>query len=131
MRGADRARAAFDSARVVLEAELRERPDDPRVHTSLGLTYAGLGRHDEAVRHEREQRSSTLCPKTSGSGRDTFWTSRPIYLMLGEHDSALEQLDRYLAADRSLHINNRLRLDPTWDPLRDHPRFQALLEKYE
>ena len=51
--------------------------------------------------------------------------------MLGEHDSALEQVDRYLAADRSLHINNRLLLDPIWDPLRDHPRFQALLERYE
>jgi len=24
-----------------------------------------------------------------------------------------------------------LRLHPVWDPLRDHPRFQALLEKYE
>jgi len=24
-----------------------------------------------------------------------------------------------------------LRLNPHWDPLRDHPRFQALLEKYE
>ena len=23
-----------------------------------------------------------------------------------------------------------LRLDPVWDPLRYHPRFQALLEKY-
>ena len=24
-----------------------------------------------------------------------------------------------------------LRIDPTWDPLRDHPRFQAMLAKYE
>jgi hypothetical protein len=24
-----------------------------------------------------------------------------------------------------------LRLDPVWDPIREHPRFQALLEEYE
>ncbi len=24
-----------------------------------------------------------------------------------------------------------LRIDPVWNPLRDHPRFQALLAKYE
>ncbi len=48
---ADRARSAFDSARVVPEAEMRERPDDPRLHMSLGLAYAGLGRRDGAVRH--------------------------------------------------------------------------------
>jgi hypothetical protein len=24
-----------------------------------------------------------------------------------------------------------LRLDPVWDPLRDHPRFQAPLEEYD
>jgi len=24
-----------------------------------------------------------------------------------------------------------LKLEPRWDPLRDHPRFQALLEKYD
>ena len=31
-------------------------------------------------------------------------------------------------SDLSVHI---LRLDPLWDPIRDHPRFQALLAKYE
>ena len=24
-----------------------------------------------------------------------------------------------------------LRLDPRWDPIREHPRFQTLLAKYE
>ena len=33
----------FDSSRVQLEKMIRENPDDERLHSSLGITYAGLG----------------------------------------------------------------------------------------
>ena len=49
--------------------------------------------------------------------------------MVGEFELAVDQLEVLLSRPSALSVP-WLRLDPTWDPLRDHPRFQALLEKY-
>ena len=53
-----------------------------------------------------------------------------IYTAVGEYDAAIDQLDRLLALP-SITAVPMLRIDPTWSPLRDNPRFQALLAKYE
>jgi len=52
------------------------------------------------------------------------WT----YVRVGEYDAAIEQLEHLLSipSEVSSHL---LRLDPIYDPLRDHPRFEALLQK--
>jgi serine/threonine-protein kinase len=50
-----------------------------------------------------------------------------IYAQLGESDLAVDQLEYLLSIPSKISIPV-LRLDPIWDPLRDHPRFQALLE---
>ena len=47
-----------------------------------------------------------------------------------EPELAIEKLD-YLLSIPSLISAADLRFNPQWDPLRDDPRFQALLEKYE
>jgi serine/threonine-protein kinase len=52
-----------------------------------------------------------------------------IYVMVGEHDTALDQLE-YLLSIPSLVSAPILKIDPQWDPLREHPRFNRLLEKY-
>ncbi len=52
-----------------------------------------------------------------------------IYTMVGEYDAAIDQLEALLAVPSPMSVPT-LRIDPTWHPLRDHPRFQALLEKY-
>jgi len=44
---------------------------------------------------------------------------------------ALDTLDRLLGSEYPFAITvHELRFLPDYDPLRDHPRFQALLEKY-
>src|SRR5262249_39087152 len=47
------ARAAFDSARVRLDAQLQLFPNDWRVHGPRGLALAGLGRRAEALAEAR------------------------------------------------------------------------------
>jgi hypothetical protein len=53
-----------------------------------------------------------------------------IHTMVGDHDAAIDELDYLLSIPSWVSVPS-LRLNPSWDPLRDHPRFQALLEKYE
>ena len=50
--------------------------------------------------------------------------------MVGEYDAAIEQLEYLLSIPSTVSVP-LLRIDPTWDRLRDHPRFQALLAKYD
>ena len=53
-----------------------------------------------------------------------------IYTILGNNEAALERLE-YLLANSSYLSAPYLRMDPKWDPLRDDPRFEALLETYD
>ena len=50
-----------------------------------------------------------------------------IYVMVGEFDAAIDQLEFLLSIPGELSIP-LLRLDPAWDPLRDHRRFKKLVE---
>jgi hypothetical protein len=56
-------------------------------------------------------------------------TPARILAQAGEAEAALDEIERLLAGPSwlSVHI---LRLDPLWDPIRNHPRFKALLAKY-
>jgi hypothetical protein len=49
---------------------------------------------------------------------------------VGNYDAAIDLLD-YLLSIPSWMSVRRLKLHPMWDPLRDHARFQALLENYQ
>jgi len=126
----DSASASYDVARELLEAEVEASPEDPRLHSSLGIVYAKQGRRDEAVREGKL--ACELLPRS----KDGFYylpyviDLAHIYTILGDNDAALERLE-YLLSNPSYLSAPFLRMDSRWDPLRDDPRFQALLEKYD
>jgi len=47
--------------------------------------------------------------------------------MVGEQELAIEQLEYLLSIPNFIVSKPLLRIDPRWDQLRDHPRFQKLL----
>jgi len=48
--------------------------------------------------------------------------------MVGEYDAAIDQLEYLLSIPSEISIP-LLRIDPTWNPLRDNPRFQKILSR--
>jgi TolB-like protein len=123
----ERARADYDSARAVLSERVASRPEEARLHAELGLAYAGLGRAEEAVREGR--RATELLPLaedayTGGALADNL---AHIYVRVGEYDAAIDELRSLLAVDSPLSVS-WLSADPTWEPLREEPGFQRLLQ---
>jgi TolB-like protein/Flp pilus assembly protein TadD len=119
--------AAYDSARAILEVLVRARPDDGRLRSGLGVAYAGIGRANEAIaegQRAMELESDPFHPQTSH-----IVSLARIYMMVGDPDRAIDQLET-LPTDRGLVTPAWLGADPLWDPLHDHPRFQALLENH-
>ncbi len=122
------ARDSFDSARILLEKEAKERPDDPLAHSQLGNAYAGLGRKEEAIREGKLGMELYPVSKDALDGPYYVILLAVIYVMVGEYDAALDKIEYLLSIPSDLSVP-LLRLDPQWDPLRDHPRFKRLLEK--
>ncbi len=124
------ARVYYDSARNVVAGKLREHPDDPRLHSALGIAWAGLGRKDEAIAEGKK--AVDLLPVT----REAFRGYRHehdlarIYTMVGEYDAAVSRLE-YLLSIPGWLTPAWLRIDPDWDPLRRNPRFQRLVDRRE
>jgi len=127
MKKPDLARASFDTARKNLEKELQERPDDYTMHSLLGIAYAGLGRKEEAIREGKRAVELLPVSKDATWGPDQVLNLALIYAMVGEQNAALDQIEYLLSIPSNLSVP-LLRIDPRWDPLRNNPRFQKLLE---
>jgi TolB-like protein/DNA-binding SARP family transcriptional activator/Flp pilus assembly protein TadD len=120
------ARVYSDSARVAVIAMLREHPDDPRLHSALGVAYAGLGRTDEAIAEGRKAVELLPVAKEAFRGYRHEWDLARIYTMVGDYDTAVSRLE-YLLSIPGWLTPAWIRMDPDWDPLRGNPRFQRLL----
>lgn len=121
--------AYHDSSRLMLEDKLSGSPDDPRLYSSLGIAFAGLGRKKEAI--EAGKKAVELLPLHRDANGGTFRVEdlARIYVMVGEDEKALEQIELLLSIPADLSTS-LLQLDPAWKPLENNPKFIELLETY-
>ncbi len=120
------ARAFADTARLAYEAAIQAAPDDPQQHALLGVSLAFLGRREQAI-HAAE-RGVELLPieKDAYLGPYIQLQLARVHMMVGSKDKAVELLKPLVEVPNNLS-KAWLRVDPTFDPLRSHPGFQALV----
>ena len=88
---------------------------------------AGLGRKQDAIREGKLGVELLPVTKEAWKGLYRIADLARVYVMVGEHDLAIDQLEFLLSKPGELSIP-LIQLDPAWDPLRNHPRFKKLVE---
>jgi TolB-like protein/tRNA A-37 threonylcarbamoyl transferase component Bud32/Flp pilus assembly protein TadD len=128
MQEIEEAQNAYESIRAQLESDVASSPDDYRTHIALAQVYAGLEQTQQALQHASKALELMPISRDALSGSHVLAAVAAIQVRVGEYDAALAVLDQLLTTASALSIE-QLRLGPHWDPLRDDPRFEALLNR--
>jgi len=120
------ARVYADTAQLAYEEELRAAPQDPQRHAYRGVALAYLGRKAEAIQEGEHAVALTPVSRDALIGAYLQHDLVRIYLLVGEPEKALDQLEPLLRMPYHLSPG-WLRIDPTFAPLRGNPRFERLV----
>jgi len=111
-----------------MEKALREQPDYAEALSVLAMSDAARGRKEDALNEGR--RAAELLPVTKDAmtGAEILRNLAITYTWVGEKDRAIKQLEELLPLYGPVSYG-QLKLHPWWDPLRDDPRFETVMEK--
>jgi len=124
----DAAKSAGEEALPLLEARLRERPDDTFAMTGLSWVYLALGRNVDALRLSRQAADTISIEKDAFSGPSFQIGLAQIEARAGAPEEAIKRLRRLLSIPAGQVASIALlKIDPVWDPIRNRPDFQRLL----
>jgi tetratricopeptide (TPR) repeat protein len=122
------AKSAGEEALPLLEARLRERPDDTFAMTELSWVYLALGRNSDALRLSKQAADAMLIEKDAFAGPSFQIGLVQIEARTGAPEEAIKRLRRLLSIPAGgVASIARLKVDPVWDPIRNRPDFQQLL----
>jgi len=128
------AQAAFAAARLEVEKAVLADASDGRALSLLAMIDAGLGRKEQAV--QEAERACDLEPF------ENFGLDAPIvrcnlavvYAWNGQLDLAISALDQLTNRPAGSNLPAQptygdFRWNPLWDPLRNDPRFTAIMKR--
>jgi adenylate cyclase len=118
---ADEAREADQQAVDLINKYLEINPNEARAYSLGASPLARLG--DREYSKQWSKQAIALAPNDPV----ILYNAACILAQLGEHDSALDGLERSIAA--GVAVSDWIKHDPDFESLRDHPRFQAIVKR--
>jgi len=117
-----------EKARDLLEARLREQPQDFRALRALSWVYLALDRKTDAINIAQHTLDLLPSEKDAVLGSGNLAALAEMQARIGATSDAVENLKKLLSIPAGETISiARLKLDPVWDPIRNDPAFQQLL----
>lgn len=138
----------YDESIKQLKKTIELNPNFPFAHQDLSWTYQKTGKYPESVEEFAKYQELIDEPQAAKLVRESYarngwqgflrlmasedhsikmWSDdlAKYYTALGDKEKAINQLERAYDDGHLLWLN----VEPLLDPLRDHPRFQALVKK--
>jgi TolB-like protein/cytochrome c-type biogenesis protein CcmH/NrfG len=129
MRQESAAREALMRAKGFAEELVKQDPDSAGPQAQLAEVLARLD--EKAAALASIKRAQELLPETKDAfgGPEISASAAGIYALFGDAGNAVPILDGLLQRPSNITVAV-LKLNPLWDPIRNDPRFQALIDKY-
>ena len=118
---ADEAREADQEAVHFINKYLEVNPNEARAYSLGASPLARLGEREHSK--QWSEQSIALAPNDPV----VLYNAACNLAQLGEHESALDRLERSIEAGVS--VRDWIKHDPDFESLRDHPRFQAIVKR--
>ncbi len=118
-----------ERARMDIERLIEERSGNAKLYAALGLAYAYSGESHEAIREGARAVELYPVSKDAHGGPIYILNLAEIYVLAGLYEEAISLLEFLMSVPAGNIVSVPvLRLDPKWDSLRGHPRFQSLIQ---
>ena len=123
----EKALPTFAAAREKMGAQQGDKPKDADYFAGVAKLDAGLGRKEEAIREARQAVELVTIAKDSLNAPALVANLALVYAWTGEHDRALEQLEKVATLPGYGPTYGDLLLNPRWDDLRGDKRFDKIV----
>jgi TolB-like protein/Tfp pilus assembly protein PilF len=118
-----KAEQAYRRGLVAVEKHLVLNPDDARAVLFRAVALSHLGQRDEAI--QWAGKASVIDPDNPS----VHYNVACVFAQLGEVERSIDSLEQSITT--GMGQKEWIDHDPDLDPLRDHPRFQQLVQKLE
>jgi serine/threonine-protein kinase len=135
MRGDQKgAQAAFAAARLEVEKPVLADASDGRALSLLAMIDAALGRQEQAVQEAEHACDLVTFESSAVSAPIVRCNLAVVYAWNGQLDFAISELDQLVNRPAGSNLPAQptygdFRRNPLWDPLRNDPRFTAIMKR--